>query len=87
MEQQTFDRLVTQAGAMMGQPEGQAERILVEDVGGVFIAHRWAGDLFKPHLRGDSFRKPDVHGISGKRWGDDGLWGDIYIRGGGSSSD
>lgn len=89
---QTFDRLVTEAGAMIGQPEERdrlfrlAERILVEDVGGVFIAHRWAGDLFKPHLRGDSFRKPDAHGISGKRWGDDGLWGDIYISAGDSSS-
>ncbi|HJP33016.1 MAG TPA: peptide ABC transporter substrate-binding protein [Candidatus Latescibacteria bacterium] len=81
----TFDRLVTEAGAMIGQPEErdqlfrQAERILVGDVGGVFIAHRWAGDLFKPHLRGDSFRRPDRHGISGNRWGDDSLWGDIYI--------
>ncbi|MBT5144670.1 MAG: peptide ABC transporter substrate-binding protein [Gemmatimonadetes bacterium] len=81
----TFDHLVTSAGAMMGQPEvrdrmfRQAERILVDQVGGVFIAHRWAGDLMKPHLLGDSFRQPDAKGIAGRRWGDDSLWGDMYI--------
>ncbi len=81
----TFDRLITQAGAMMGQPAQrdqmfrQAERILVDQVGGVFIAHRWAGDLMKPTVLGDSFRKADARGIAGRRWGDDSLWGDIYI--------
>jgi ABC-type oligopeptide transport system substrate-binding subunit len=82
---ETFDRLVTEAGGMIGQPEErdrlfrQAEAILVGDVGGVFIAHRWSGDLFHPRLMGDSFRKPDAQGIAGKRWGDDSFWGDIYI--------
>lgn len=80
-----FDRLVTDAGAIMGEPAQrdrmfrEAERILVEDVGGVFIAHRWAGDLFQPHVRGASFRTPDSRGIAGRRWGDDSIWGDIYI--------
>lgn len=82
---ETFDRLVTEAGGMIGRPEErdrlfrQAEAILVGDVGGVFIAHRWSGDLFNPRLMGDSFRKPDGQGIAGKRWGDDSFWGDIYI--------
>jgi peptide/nickel transport system substrate-binding protein/oligopeptide transport system substrate-binding protein len=81
----TFDHLVTSAAAMIGQAEvrdrmfRQAERILVDQVGGVFIAHRWAGDLMKPHLLGDSFRQPDAKGIAGRRWGDDSLWGDMYI--------
>ena len=32
-----------------------AQRILVDDVGGVFIAHRWQGDLFKPVCKGTVF--------------------------------
>ncbi|MBT7858721.1 MAG: peptide ABC transporter substrate-binding protein [Gemmatimonadetes bacterium] len=83
----TFDRLVTEAGAMLGQPERrdemfrQAEHILVDQVGGVFIAHRWAGDLLNGRVRG-SFREPDARGIAGRRWGDDSMWGDIYIGNG-----
>jgi len=80
-----FDRLVEEASHLVGDPEHrlelfrQAERILVEDVGGVFIAHRWYGDLFKPYVQGDSFRRPDVHGVRGRFWGNDAFWGDVYI--------
>ena len=56
-----------------------AERILVDDVGGVFIAHRLQGDLFKPYILGDSLREPDVNGGLGRHWGNDWQWGKIYI--------
>ena len=56
-----------------------AQRILVDDVGGVFIAHRWQGDLFKPYVQGDSFRKPDSNGVYGRHWGNDWFWGHVYI--------
>lgn len=80
-----FDALVSEASALVGddakrtQMFKDAERILVDDVGGVFIAHRWQGDLFKPYVLGDSFRVPDSNGISGVHWGNDNFWGDVYI--------
>jgi peptide/nickel transport system substrate-binding protein/oligopeptide transport system substrate-binding protein len=80
-----FDRLVTEASSMVGDPETReqmfrdAERILVDDVGGVFIAHRWAGDLFQPYVQGEGFREPDSQGIAAWHWGNDWLWGDIYL--------
>ncbi|MCA9838530.1 MAG: peptide ABC transporter substrate-binding protein [Trueperaceae bacterium] len=80
-----FDNLVAEASALVGDDEKRtqmfkdAERILVDDVGGVFIAHRWQGDLFKPYVLGDSFRVPDSNGISGVHWGNDNFWGDVYI--------
>ncbi len=51
-----------------------AERILVDDVGGVFIAHRLQGDLFKPYIVGDSLREPDANGGLGRHWGNDWHW-------------
>jgi peptide/nickel transport system substrate-binding protein/oligopeptide transport system substrate-binding protein len=80
-----FDRLVTQAGGLVADSPRrlelyqQAERVLVDDVGGVFIAHRWQGDLFKPYVQGDSFRQPDANGVRGRFWGNDWFWGDVYI--------
>lgn len=80
-----FDRIVGEAGQMVGDPERrekmfrEAERILVADVGGAFIAHRWHGDLFKPNVLGSSFREPDANGVYGRHWGNDWFWGDVYI--------
>jgi peptide/nickel transport system substrate-binding protein/oligopeptide transport system substrate-binding protein len=80
-----FDRLVTEASSMVGDPAARdqmfrdAEKILVDDVGGVFIAHRWLGDLFKPYVQGEGFRTPDSQGISAWHWGNDWVWGDIYL--------
>ena len=80
-----FERLIGEANGLLDDPErrlelfSQAERILVDDVGGVFIAHRWQGDLFKPYVLGDSFRQPDANGVYGRFWGNDGVWGDMYI--------
>jgi oligopeptide transport system substrate-binding protein len=80
-----FDRIVFEASHLIGDPARReqlfrdAERILVDDVGGVFIAHRWYGDLFKPYVLGDSFREPDANGVYGRFWGNDWFWGNVYI--------
>ena len=80
-----FDRLVAEASNLVGDDKKReqmfrdAQRILVDDVGGVFIAHRWQGDLFKPYVQGDSFRKPDSNGVYGRHWGNDWFWGNVYI--------
>ncbi len=80
-----FDTLVTEASSIVGDDEGRtqmfkdAEKILVDDVGGVFIAHRWQGDLFQPYVQGDSIRVPDSNGISGWHWGNDSVLSDLYI--------
>ncbi|MBI4552650.1 MAG: peptide ABC transporter substrate-binding protein [Candidatus Latescibacteria bacterium] len=55
-----FDRLVVQAGAVVGDPARrmalyhQAERILVEDVGGVFLWHSTLNQMWKSKIRGDA---------------------------------
>ncbi len=80
-----FDRLVMEASSFTGDPEKriqmfkEAEKILVDDVGGIFIDHRWFGDLFQPYLQGDCFRKPDSQGIAAWHWGNDWCWNEIYI--------
>jgi ABC-type transport system substrate-binding protein len=82
---ESYDQLVKEAGSLVGddakrtQMFKDAEKILVDDVGAVFIAHRWQGDLFQPYVQGDSFRVPDANGISGWHWGNDWVWGNIYI--------
>jgi ABC-type oligopeptide transport system substrate-binding subunit len=80
-----FDRLVTEASsltsdfALREQMFKDAEKILVDDVGGIFIAHRWQGDLFQPYIKGDGIREPDSQGIAAWHWGNDWVWGNIYI--------
>jgi peptide/nickel transport system substrate-binding protein/oligopeptide transport system substrate-binding protein len=80
-----FDRLIAEATPLVGDPElrdqmfRDAERILVDDVGGVFIDHRWQGTLYQPYVQGDSIRVPDSNGISGPHWGNDWTSGDLYI--------
>jgi ABC-type transport system substrate-binding protein len=79
-----FDRLVEEASGLSDAERRdlmfrQAEGILVEDVGGVFFAHRWEGDLFRPYVLGDSFRVPDERGLTGRHWGNDWFWGNVYI--------
>ncbi len=80
-----FDRLVREASSMTGDPVKrkamfqEAERILVDDVGGIFIDHRWQGDLFQPYIQGDGIRVPDSQGIAAWHWGNDWVWGNIYI--------
>jgi len=80
-----FERLVNEAAGITDDPVRrkalfqEAERILVENVGGIFLAHRWQGDILQPYLRGDSIRSPDSQGIAGWHWGNDWVWGNIYI--------
>jgi ABC-type oligopeptide transport system substrate-binding subunit len=81
---EAFDSLVREANVFVGDPAEriamyqQAERILVEDVGGVFLLHRIQGDLFQPYVAGDCFR-PDNQGVGAWHWGNDWCWGTFYI--------
>jgi peptide/nickel transport system substrate-binding protein/oligopeptide transport system substrate-binding protein len=80
-----FDQLINEASSKTDDPQErlemfkQAEQILVDDVGGIFIAHRWQGDLFQPYIQGEGIREPDSQGIAAWHWGNDWLWGNIYI--------
>ncbi len=80
-----FDRLIQEATPLVGDPETRdqmfrdAERILVDDVGGIFINHRWQGTLYKPFLQGEGFRTPDSNGITAYHWGNDWVSGEQYI--------
>jgi len=79
-----FDNLVQEANSLVGdtakrsQMYKDAERILVEDVGGIMLDHRILGALFQPYVKGDCFR-PDAQGVSAWHWGNDWCWGTIYI--------
>jgi peptide/nickel transport system substrate-binding protein/oligopeptide transport system substrate-binding protein len=81
---ETFDQLVNDANVMVGDPAARtqmymdAEKILVEDVGGIFLVHRIQGDLFQPYIAGDCFR-PDAQGVGALHWGNDWCWGTFYI--------
>lgn len=80
-----FDQLVGEASVLVGDDETRdqmfrdAERILVDDVGGVFIAHRWQGDLIQPYIQGDAVREPDSNGIAGFHWGNDSIISNLYL--------
>ena len=60
-----------------------AEKLLVEDVGGIFIYHRTAGDLYRPYLKGAEL-EPDSNGFAAIHWPGFGannkLVGSMYIR-------
>jgi ABC-type transport system substrate-binding protein len=80
-----FDRLIKEATPLVGDPETRdqmfrdAEKILVDDVGSIFINHRWQGDLFTPYVQGEGLREPDSNGIAAWHWGNDWVWGDLYL--------
>ena len=80
-----FDTLIREATPLVGDPTlrdqmfRDAEKILVDDVGGIFIDHRWAGTLYQPYVLGDGLRTPDSNGIAAWHWGNDWVWGDIYL--------
>lgn len=79
-----FDKLVADANVEVSDPAKRlqmykdAEKILVSDVGGIFIDHRIQGDLFQPYIAGDCFR-PDAQGVGAFHWGNDWCWGTLYI--------
>jgi peptide/nickel transport system substrate-binding protein/oligopeptide transport system substrate-binding protein len=80
-----YDRLVREASsltsdfALREQMFRDAEQILVDDVGGIFIDHRWQGTLYQPYIQGSGIREPDSNGIAAFHWGNDWVWGNIYI--------
>jgi len=79
-----YDALITEANSLVGDPEHrtelyqQAERILVEDVGGIFLNHRFQGNLYQPYVLG-GMRELNAQGRPGWQWGNDGNWGTVYI--------
>src|SRR5688500_1319591 len=68
-----YDELYKQASAFTGDAAERvkmfqdAERILVEDVGSVFIYHRTPGDLYRPYLKGTEL-EPDDNGFAAIHW-------------------
>jgi ABC-type transport system substrate-binding protein len=68
-----FDKLVKDAASFIGDPDERtkmfqdAERILVEDVPGVFVYHETPVQLVKPWLKG-AFLEPDKNGITSLHW-------------------
>lgn len=80
-----FDRLISEATPLVGDPAlrdqmfRDAEKILVDDVGSIFINHRWQGTLYQPYYLGDGLRTPDSNGIAAHHWGNDWVIGDIYL--------
>ncbi len=80
-----FDTLISEATPLVGDPAMRdqmfrdAEKILVDDVGSIFINHRWQGTLYQPYVMGDGFRVPDSNGIAAPHWGNDWVIGTTYI--------
>ena len=81
-----FDALVRQADSFTGDPVARmamyqdAERIMVEDVGGIFLVHRIQGDLWQPYMAATgNCWEPDQHGQSTTHWGNEHCWGEYYI--------
>ncbi len=80
-----FDRLVNEATPLVSDPDARdqmfrdAEKILVDDVGGIFLFHRWQGTLYQPWVQGDCLREPDAIGITGPHWGNDSCGSIQYI--------
>jgi ABC-type oligopeptide transport system substrate-binding subunit len=87
-ENAQYDELVKKAGAFTGDTAERikmfqdAERLLVEDVGGIFIYHRTAGDLYRPYLKGTEL-EPDNNGFAAQHWpgfaANNKLVGSLYI--------
>lgn len=81
-----FDNLVAEANSFTGPADEriamyqEAERMLVEDVGGIFLLHRVQGDLFQPYLRATgNCLEPDRQGLIAYHWGNEHCWGEFYI--------
>jgi peptide/nickel transport system substrate-binding protein/oligopeptide transport system substrate-binding protein len=68
-----FDKLVTDATSLVGdnakrdQEFKDAEKILVDDVGGIFIYHVTPGNIFKPYMKGSEL-EPDKTGVAAWHW-------------------
>ena len=44
-----------------------AEKILVEDVGGIWLYHETPGDSIKPYVKGAAL-EPDKNGVAAMHW-------------------
>jgi ABC-type transport system substrate-binding protein len=83
-----FDDMVKKAASFTGDPATRtkmfqdAERLLVSDVGGVFIYHRTVADLYKGYLKGSDL-EPDKNGFAAMHWPNYGnestMVGTVYI--------
>jgi ABC-type oligopeptide transport system substrate-binding subunit len=68
-----FDDMVKKAASFTGDPATRvkmfqdAEKLLVSDVGGVFIYHRYQSDLYKPYMKGSEL-EADQNGVAGYHW-------------------
>jgi ABC-type transport system substrate-binding protein len=68
-----YDDEVRKAASFTGDPAQRtrmfqdAERLLVSDVGSVFIDHRTVADIYKPYLKGTEL-EPDKNGLAAMHW-------------------
>ena len=68
-----FDDMVKKAAAFTGDAAERtkmfqdAEKLLVSDVGGIFIYHRTVSDLYKSYLKGSEL-DADANGIAAMHW-------------------
>ena len=68
-----YDQMVKSAASFTGDPATRikmfqdAEKLLVSDVGGVFIDHRTISDIFRPYLKGSEL-EPDKNGYAAIHW-------------------
>jgi peptide/nickel transport system substrate-binding protein/oligopeptide transport system substrate-binding protein len=68
-----FDQMVKDASALTGDPAARdqmfkdSEKILVEDVGAIFIYHATPGTIYKPYLKGSEL-EPDKVGLAAWHW-------------------
>lgn len=80
-----FDKLVADANVLVGDPDKRtqmyqdAEKILVQDVGGIFLDHRIQGDVFQPYASGGTCFTPDKQGVGALHWGNAWCWSAFYI--------
>ena len=65
--------MVKKAASFTGDPAERtkmfqdAEKLLVTEVGGVFIYHRYQSDLYSPYLKGSEL-EPDQNGFAAIHW-------------------
>ena len=67
-----FDQLVKDASSSVdmtkrSQEFKDAEKILVDDVGGIFIYHITPGNIYRPYLKGSEL-EPDKTGVAAAHW-------------------
>ncbi len=68
-----FDQLVTKATSFIGPADQRsqmfkdAEKLLVDDVGGIFLIHRTPGSIYRPYLKGSELA-PDKTGVATWHW-------------------